>query len=156
MVGNKLAGVREPRLRRAGSVSDQLLPGEPVRGRQLRHACSPTTRSRSTTRSQVQFRKRYAEGLELTANYTFGRARTDRYVVGADGIQDYHTLRDKSLEWGPTAYDLRHNFQTYGTYDLPFGTGRAIHDRQRRDGAGVRRLGGVGRRCASRPAGRSC
>lgn len=74
--------------------------------------------------AQIQFRKRYARGVSLTAHYTFGKARTDRYVVGADGIQDYRTLRNKSLEWGPTAYDLRHNFQTYGTYDLPFGDDR--------------------------------
>jgi hypothetical protein len=72
----------------------------------------------------LQYRKRYARGVSLTAHYTYGRARTDRYIVGADGIQDYRTLRDKSLEWGPTAYDLRHNFQTYWTYDLPFGEGR--------------------------------
>ena len=37
---------------------------------------------------------------------------------------DYRTLRDKSLDWGPTGYDLRHIFQVYGTYDLPFGDGR--------------------------------
>jgi hypothetical protein len=45
-------------------------------------------------------------------------------VVGADDVLDYRTLRDKSLDWGPTAYDLRHVFQTYWTYDLPFGKGR--------------------------------
>jgi hypothetical protein len=73
---------------------------------------------------QIQFRKRYVRGVSVTAHYTYGKARTDRYIVGADGIQDYRTLRDKSLDWGPTAYDLRHNFQTYWTYDLPFGEGR--------------------------------
>ena len=30
------------------------------------------------------------------------------------------------LDWGPTAYDLRHTFQTYWTYDLPFGKDRAV------------------------------
>ena len=40
--------------------------------------------------------------------------------------QNYRTLRDKGLEWGPTAYDLRHTFQTYWTYDLPFGKDRAF------------------------------
>ena len=37
---------------------------------------------------------------------------------------DYRTLRNKDLDWGPTAYDLRHVFQTYGTYELPFGRDR--------------------------------
>ena len=73
---------------------------------------------------QLQFRKRYSQGVSLTANYTYGHSRTDRFVVGADSVQNYRTLRDKGLEWGPTAYDLRHTFQTYWTYDLPFGKDR--------------------------------
>jgi Carboxypeptidase regulatory-like domain len=73
---------------------------------------------------QIQFRKRYSQGLSLTANYTYGKSRTDRYNVNADAFQNYRTLRDRSLEWGPTAYDLRHTFQTYWTYDLPFGKDR--------------------------------
>ena len=73
---------------------------------------------------QLQFRQRYSGGLTMTANYTYGKARTDRYFVSPDLTQDYRTLRDKSLEWGPTAYDLRHNFQSYFTYELPFGSGR--------------------------------
>jgi Carboxypeptidase regulatory-like domain len=73
---------------------------------------------------QLQFRQRYNAGLTLTANYTYGKARTDRYPVSADNTADYNTLRDKSLNWGPTAYDLRHTFQTYWTYELPFGQNR--------------------------------
>lgn len=73
---------------------------------------------------QVQFRQRYHAGFSLTANYTYAHARTDRYTVGASNFTDYHTLRDKSLDWGPTAYDLRHTFLAYWTYDLPFGRDR--------------------------------
>jgi hypothetical protein len=73
---------------------------------------------------QLQYRQRYRNGLSMTANYTFGKARTDRYFVSPDLTQDYRTRRDTSLEWGPTAYDLRHAFQAYGTYELPFGGGR--------------------------------
>ena len=73
---------------------------------------------------QLQFRQRYGQGVSLTANYTYGKARTDRYAVSADRQQDYRTLRDKGLDWGPTAYDLRHIFQAYGTYELPFGKDR--------------------------------
>jgi len=73
---------------------------------------------------QLQFRQRYSAGLTATVNYTYGKARTNRYFVSADLTQDYRTLRDKGLDWGPTAYDLRHIFQTYWTYELPVG-----HDR---------------------------
>jgi hypothetical protein len=76
---------------------------------------------------QLQFRQRYSRGLSLTANYTYGKSRTDRYEVGADNEFDYITLRDKGLNWGPTAYDLRHTFQAFGTVDLPFGKGRMVN-----------------------------
>jgi hypothetical protein len=76
---------------------------------------------------QLQFRQRYTAGLTLTANYTYGHSRTDRYTVGASNEVDYITLRDKSLNWGPTAYDLRHTFQTYWTWELPFGRERRIN-----------------------------
>jgi hypothetical protein len=73
---------------------------------------------------QLQFRQRYHSGLNLTMNYTFAKARTDRYEIDTNTQMDYRTMRDKSLNWGPTAYDLRHVFQAYGTYELPFGRDR--------------------------------
>ena len=73
---------------------------------------------------QMQFRQRYHNGLSLTANYTYGKARTDRYADSASGVADYITLRDKSLNWAPDVYDIRHAFQSYWTYELPIGRGR--------------------------------
>jgi hypothetical protein len=73
---------------------------------------------------QLQFRQRYSGGLSVTANYTYGKARTDRYADSASGVVDYTTLRDKGLNWGPDVYDVRHTFQSYWTYELPFGQGR--------------------------------
>lgn len=75
---------------------------------------------------QLQFRQRYRSGLTMTAHYTYGRARTDRYADSASSVVDYSTLRDKAREWGPTVYDLRHNFQSYWTYELPIGRDRRI------------------------------
>jgi hypothetical protein len=76
---------------------------------------------------QLQFRQRYRGGLSVTANYTYAHARTDRYADSASSELDYHTLRDKSLDWGPTVYALRHLFQSYWTYELPFGRDRAVN-----------------------------
>jgi Carboxypeptidase regulatory-like domain len=75
---------------------------------------------------QLQFRQRYQGGLSVTANYTYGHARSDRFEVGASNFTNYRTLRDKTLEWGPTAYDLRHTFLSYWTYELPFGRERRV------------------------------
>jgi hypothetical protein len=76
---------------------------------------------------QLQFRQRLRHGLSITANYTYGKGRTDRYLISADNIGDWTTLRDRSLNWGPTGYDLRHIFQAYGTYELPLGRGRHVN-----------------------------
>ena len=73
---------------------------------------------------QLQFRQRYRAGFSLTANYTYGKAETDRYADSASGVVDYITLRDKGLNWAPDVYDLRHAFQTYWTVDVPVGRGR--------------------------------
>jgi hypothetical protein len=73
---------------------------------------------------QLQFRQRPMSGLTLTTNYTYAKARTDRYDINTTTVLDYRTMRNKELDWGPTAYDLRHVFQTYGTYELPFGRNR--------------------------------
>jgi hypothetical protein len=76
---------------------------------------------------QLQFRQRYGRGFSLTANYTYGKARTDRFADSASSVVDYTTLRDKSLNWGPTVYDVRHIFQSYWTYEIPVGSGRRVN-----------------------------
>lgn len=76
---------------------------------------------------QLQFRQRYHNGLSLTGNYTYGKARTDRFAASASSQINYTTLRDKALDWGPTVYDVRQNLQVYGTYELPFGKGRRFN-----------------------------
>jgi len=123
MVGSKLPGCVSRGYDAAGPYSINFFQANPFSAGSAARLLSDDAQSDYDS-LQLQFRKRYGDGMSITANYTLGRARTDRYVVGADGTQDYRTLRDKSLEWGPTAYDLRHNFQTYGTYELPFGRGR--------------------------------
>jgi len=75
---------------------------------------------------QLQFRQRYRGGFSLTANYTYGKARTDRYADSASGVVDYTTLRNKSLNWGPDVYDIRHVFQAYWTMEVPVGRGRRV------------------------------
>jgi hypothetical protein len=76
---------------------------------------------------QLQFRQRPVSGLNMTMNYTYAKARTDRFFINTTTVQDYRTLRNKDLDWGPTAYDLRHIFQAYGTYELPVGRNRRFN-----------------------------
>ena len=73
---------------------------------------------------QLQMRRRYAQGVTATINYTLGYNKADTWADNATQSANYQTLRDKTLNYGPSPFDVRHVLQTYGTYDLPFGKDR--------------------------------
>jgi hypothetical protein len=68
---------------------------------------------------QVQLRRRLDAGLSVTLNYTLSRSTTDIWADNATQSVNYHTLRDKSRDDGPSPFDVRHVFQSYWNYDLP-------------------------------------
>src|SRR5215471_4567044 len=73
---------------------------------------------------QLQLRRRYAQGVTANVNYTLGYNRANTWADNATQTANYQTLRDKSLNTGPSPFDVRHVLQAYGTYDLPFGKDR--------------------------------
>ena len=74
---------------------------------------------------QLQYRQRYGQGLTVTSNYTYSRARTNRYSDASSTAVTLVTNRDDSRNESPAIFDLRHAFQSYWTYELPFGPGAA-------------------------------
>jgi hypothetical protein len=74
---------------------------------------------------QIDFKQRLTNGLNLAANYTWSKALGDllNETDQAAGYQ-WYTVRDASLNYGPSPFDRRHVFNAYWTYDLPFGRGR--------------------------------
>jgi len=80
---------------------------------------------------QASLRQRPTEGLEFLASYTYAKALSDNvgyYGVGwsqASG-QGYYYMdtSDPLRDYGPSPYDMRHNFSLAGNYELPFGKGR--------------------------------
>jgi hypothetical protein len=76
---------------------------------------------------QLQFRQRYGSGFTAVANYTYSRARTNRIGDSADTSFAFYGNRDDSVNEGPAQTDLRHAFQSYFTYDLPFGRDRKFN-----------------------------
>ncbi len=77
---------------------------------------------------QIEFRKALSQGLSLTANYTWGHTLGNIFnVTSQSGQTEMHTLRNGRLDYGPTPFDIRQSFQTYWTYDLPFGKGRPFN-----------------------------
>lgn len=69
-------------------------------------------------------------GLSFMADYAYSHAFTNRYLgdyYSADSaLADFYTLRDPGLNRVPSPYDLRHTFNAYWTYNLPFGAGTAF------------------------------
>ena len=80
---------------------------------------------------QASVRQRPASGLEFLASYTYGKALSDNvgyYGVGwgQTGGQGFYYLDSDHPErdYGPSPYDMRHNFSLSAIYELPFGKQR--------------------------------
>lgn len=74
---------------------------------------------------QLQVRRRYTSGLSLNVNYTLAKNETNIWADNATQGGNYRTLRDPDLD-RIAPFDVRHVFQTFGTYDLPFGRDRHV------------------------------
>jgi len=87
---------------------------------------------------QVDLRQGQWRGLQFDSNYTW--SHTLGFGVNTNGPggvtcggydgwcawPDSITLRNTRLAYGPAQYDVRHVFHLTGTYDLPFGQGKAL------------------------------
>jgi hypothetical protein len=76
---------------------------------------------------QITLRKRFSRGLTWQGYYTFSKSMTNLPADNAQQTQDWTTLRNEHLDVRPSAFDLRHTFQSVGTYDLPIGKNRLLH-----------------------------
>ncbi len=82
---------------------------------------------------QVDFRQNVTHGMQFDANYTYskslgvsvqGSTAPGYYSGRGNSAPGFYTLRNKGLNYFPSAFDVRHVFHASGTYDLPFGTDR--------------------------------
>ena len=81
---------------------------------------------------QTVLRQRLANGIEFTFNYTYSKALTNsagNYPVNTSGATNFgqgafQNYYDSAADWGPAAYDLRHNFSGTAVYALPVGEGK--------------------------------
>ena len=77
---------------------------------------------------QAEFRQRPTHGAQFTVNYTLAHSLG---ISAQNGIQGqgnniYYTDRNFRLNYGPGIFDIRHVVHASGTFDLPFGKGRAF------------------------------
>jgi len=78
---------------------------------------------------QVDLRQRAWHGLQFDANYTWSHTLGISTQNNWQGAVTSFTLRNMRLSYGPTLFDIRHSVHISGTYDLPFGKGKAFANR---------------------------
>jgi len=80
---------------------------------------------------QATWTRRMSKGLDLIASYTWGKTLTnagDLLSPGGTGSLRASNVKGFGLEndIGLAGFDLKHNLTVGGTYELPFGKGRAL------------------------------
>ncbi len=75
---------------------------------------------------QIDFRQNEWHGMMFDANYTWSHALGIEPNGQWQGYPNLTTLRNSRLSYGPNPYDIRQVLHVSGTYDLPFGRGRAF------------------------------
>lgn len=75
---------------------------------------------------QVEMHQRLRSGVTFTGTYTWSHALTDMPTQSSasGNVLNYTTIRNFRLDKAPLSNDRRQAFRFYGTYDLPFGSGR--------------------------------
>jgi len=65
--------------------------------------------------------KRFSKGVQVNANYTWGRSMTNSSSLAEATVQNPYDLHQ---EWSRSSIDLRQIFQLAYVYELPFGHGK--------------------------------
>lgn len=94
---------------------------------------------------QVDFRQKQWHGMQFDVNYTWSHtlglspesnnASAQQWL----GTLNEFSIRNLRQSYGPASFDLRHVIHASGTFDLPFGKGKALLNR---DGALDKVVGG--------------
>ena len=89
---------------------------------------------------QADFRQNAAHGFQFNANYTYskslgtsvqGSTAPGYYGGRSNSAPGFYTLRNKRLNYFPSAFDVRNVFHASGTYDFPFGHGKQFLNQNR-------------------------
>jgi hypothetical protein len=84
---------------------------------------------------QIDFRQNTNHGMQFDANYTLskslgtsvqGSTAPGYYGGRSNSAPGFYTLRNKGLNYFPSSFDVRNVFHASGTYDFPFGKGKAF------------------------------
>ncbi len=73
---------------------------------------------------QVEFRRRFSQGLSFQANYTFAKNLTDAVGTAQALFDPRLDNANPGLEYSRADFDQTHAFHFNGIYELPFGNGK--------------------------------
>ncbi len=73
---------------------------------------------------QMEFRRRFSQGLYFQANYTFSKNLTDTVGTSQQLFEPYLQNQDKKLDRQRADFDQTHVFNFNGIFQLPFGKGK--------------------------------
>lgn len=74
---------------------------------------------------QVDFRQKQWHGMQFDVNYTWSHTLGINTQNSWTGVFNQFSLRNLRQSYGPLPFDIRHSVHANGTYDLPFGLGKA-------------------------------
>jgi hypothetical protein len=75
---------------------------------------------------QLDFRQKSWHGMQFDVNYAWSHSLGVQPNNSWTGAFNLFTMRNLRDSYGPTGFDYRHVIHANGTYDLPFGKGRAF------------------------------
>ncbi|MEZ5427424.1 MAG: TonB-dependent receptor [Pyrinomonadaceae bacterium] len=75
---------------------------------------------------QVEVRRRFSQGLQFQANYTFGKVLTDIQGDGQTRFDPYLDFNNQRLDYTRADFDRTHTVNINVNYELPFGKGKAF------------------------------
>ena len=78
---------------------------------------------------QVEWRRRFAHGLQLQANYTFSKELTNAQGTGQTRVEPLLDNLQPNLEISRSDFDQTHVFNLNAIYELPFGKGKMFMNR---------------------------
>jgi hypothetical protein len=108
-------------LLRNGSLPENFIVVNP----QYRIATLTGNFANSTYNSMVlEVVKRFSSDWTLTTNYTWSRTLGEHEGSDQVLIDNYRTIRDRSVDKKLLGFHRTHNFTASGTYELPFGPGK--------------------------------
>lgn len=114
-------------------VTGPFLSGNPtLRGQISQISGTASIANQRYDSLQTTLHKRFSKGFEYQLAYTWAHGMSDSIGYYGEGGQAgsqsayWMNLFCQRCEWGPTYFDIRHNFVASAVYELPFGRGKAF------------------------------